>query len=219
MTAKRIVSLMAIVFCCSPCVSAALASGFETGDLTGWTPAGPVAAVTEQYARDFLGLAQPPVGGVWLPAQGSYFASLWTTDSAGANTASLGTTFDATAGDVLGFQYFFDFGDFAPIYDSATGLLTWTGGSTILFEHNTPGYELGDDENLGWTDLSYTLPVTGTYTLQFSTQDGTDSFESILGIDDVTVGAVGAVVPAPGAIALSTLGVGLLGWLRRRHAV
>jgi len=219
MTARRIVSLMAIVVCCSPCVSAALTNGFETGDLAGWTPTGPVAAVTEQYARDFLPLAQPPTGDTWYATEGSYFASLWSTDSTGTNAASLSTAFDATAGDVLGFQYFFDFGDFAPYYDTAMGSLTWTGGSTILFEHNTPGYELGDDENLDWTDMSYTLPVTGTYTLQFSTQDGIGCFESILGIDDVTVGAVGAVAPVPGAIALSTLGVGLLGWLRRRHAV
>ena len=219
MTARRIVSLMAIVFCCSPCVSAALGDGFETADLAGWTPTGPLAAVTEQYARDFLPLTQPPANDTWYAAEGSYFASLWSTDSAGTNAATLSTAFDATAGEVLRFQYFFDFGDFAPYYDSATGLLTWTGGSAILFEHNTPGFELGDDENLGWTDLSYTLPVTGTYTLHFSTQDGTDSFESILGIDDVTVGPIGVVVPVPGAIALSTLGVGLLGWLRRRRAV
>lgn len=216
MTARRIVGLVAIVFSCSPYASAGLTDGFETGDLAGWTPAGPVTAVTEQYARDFLPLTQPPAGDKWYAVEGSYFAALWSTNSAGTNAASLSTAFQATAGDVLGFQYFFDFGDFAPYYDTATSSLTWTGGSTILFEHNTPGYELGDDENLGWRDVSYTLPVTGTYTLQFSTQDGMDSFESILGIDDVTVGAV---VPVPSAIALSTLGVGLLSWFRRRRAV
>lgn len=216
MTARRIVCLMAIVFTCGSSLSADPTSGFETGNLAGWASAGPVAAVTEQYSRDFLGLAQPPVTGTWLAAEGNYFAALWSTDNADADAASLSASFDALAGDTLHFQYFFDFSDMAPYYDTAVGLLTWTGGSEILFEYNTPGYELADDENIGWTYVSYTLPITGAYTLQFSTQDGADSFESILGIDAV---AVETIVPAPGAFVLGVIGIGLVNRLRRRRVV
>jgi len=215
MIGTRMTTVLAIVFCCSPYAGAALTSGFETGDLTGWTATGPVDVVTEQYARDFLGLTQPPSGDIWYPAQGNYFASLWSTDSAGTNAASLSVAFDAAAGDVLDFDYFFDYGDYAPYYDSATGSLSWTGGSTVLFQHNTSGHELADDQNIGWTRVSYTLPATGTYTLQFATQDGLDSFESILGIDSV---AVGPAIPAPGAGALCIVGISLLGRFRRRRA-
>jgi len=209
---KCIPILLGVVLClCSAAQSNITNGGFETGDLTGWTATGTVAVVTSEYARDFLGLVQPPWDGSWDPTEGNYFVSLWSTDTAGTDVSRLSQTFTANAGLVLQFDYFFDFGDWAPFYDTAMATLTWSSSSVTLFEHNTLGYELLDDENIGWTTISYVLPVTGTYRLDFTTADGAvpGSVESILGIDNVQV------IPAPGAVLLAVIGLGCAGYLKR----
>lgn len=183
--------------------------GFEAG-LAGWNATGAVSATSFEMSRDFLA----PVGPDWTPTGGQLFASLWSTDNAGITQSSLSQTFTANAGDVLSFDYFFDFGDFATDPDTAIAVLSWSNGSVTLFEHNTPGYALGDDENVGWTTITRTLSATDMYTLTFTTTDGPGVFESILGVDRVSLNPI----PAPGAALLAMLGLGLVGWLRRRLA-
>ena len=194
--------------------------GFESGDLNGWSfsgagpdftvdPFGDPGAVTFEMSRDFL----PPIAPDWTATEGNYFASLWSTDSLGTDVSTLSQTFSAPAGYSLVFDYFFDFGDIAPFYDTAMGTLTWPTGSATLFEHNTPGHELGDDENVGWTTISYSLPETAMYTLEFRIEDFDGTFESILGVDNVQV------IPAPSALLLAAIGLSSLRWLRKRKTL
>ena len=212
-TTKCILTLyVAVLSLCSIAKSAVSNGGFETGDLSGWNYSGTVGSVTNEYAREFLGLVQPPSGGIWYPSEGNYFASLWSTDSVGTDVSSLSQSFYAEAGDILQFDYFFDFGDYSPYYDWATGTLSWTGNSITLFEINTLGHELNDDENVDWTSIMYSLPISDTYTLGFTIADGAvpGSYESILGIDNVEV------IPAPGALLLVGIGVGIVHRMRRQ---
>lgn len=208
--AATVVSV-AVLFCLAMPVQADITNGgFEAG-LTGWSSAGTVSATTFEMARDLVPTPD------WLPTQGSYFASLWSTDSAGSNASAMSQTFFANAGDVLSFDSFFDFGDFAPplgAYDTAQAVVAWDGVAPRVFEFNTPGHELGDFANVGWNSYSFVLPETGGYTLTFSIADGNGVFESILGVDNVKVTAV----PAPGAILLGAIGLSLVGAVRKRFA-
>jgi hypothetical protein len=180
--------------------------GFESGDLSGWSSSGFVNAVEFENSRDFL----DPTHGDWLPTEGKWFASLWSTDSGRVSSSSLWQKFDSKAGYVLKFDYFFDFGDFAPLYDTATATLVLPDATEVsLFEHNLPGSELADDEEVGWKTITYQLTQTGEYTLKFQTTDYGTEFESILGVDNVR-----AIVPEPASLFVLALGGAAL--LRRR---
>jgi hypothetical protein len=182
--------------------SAQLVNGaFETGDLTGWTATGTVQAVQWEYSRDFLGLLQAPLSGFWEPTEGSYFASLWSTDGSGTDTSTLTRTFTSGGGS-LHFDYFYDFGDIIPFEDPARIYVTDSLGNSVLdMTINDPfaGTGLGDDQNIDWTTMSVNLPSAGTYTLGFEIMDSIGAFESILGVDNVRVVIGVAVDVKPGS--------------------
>lgn len=182
-----------------------LANGsFEDG-LNGWTASGLAYAVNFEVSRDFLAPTDPD----WGPLDGDFFASLWSTDSAGVDSSSLSISFGAGAGFELSFWYFFDFGDFTDAPDALTISLTGPGGQTMLAEHNTAsGGFLADDENIGWSFVEHVFADAGDYTLSFAVTDANGSFESILGVDAVQV------VPSPAVV-----GVAGIVLLRRRRRV
>ena len=236
MKAIRVITFVlgiAVVLCGSTANADVINGGFEDGVLLdpgvrdlapGWTAAGAdpsfyggPTAVDFEVSRDWMAI--PPPAPDWTATEGDYFASLWSTDG-WMTSSTLSQPFTAPAGYRVEFDYFFDFGDFVdlpgvPMFsDWAQGTLSWSGGGATLFEHNFLG-TMADGENIGWTTVSYVLPATATYTLEFACYDGLlmpGVFESILGVDDVSV------VPVPGAVLLGAIGLGFANWrLRKRR--
>ena len=225
--------VLAVVVLATGSVRAGLTNGsFETGDLTGWTSVVPVNAsisVVPSHTDPMtnVGGDGPIVYGTtsWAPTDGSAFALL-KTDGPGSVT-QLYQSFYATAGAGLSFDYFWDSQDYAPFDDTGTGMLLsglGTGGPLVstLFSHNIGsnpsgpggGTDPGDFYGTPWTSVSYTFATSGVYTLLITNMNGLDSnLDSYVGIDNVNV------IPAPGAILLGSIGLGLVNWLRRRRTL
>lgn len=190
--------------------------GFETGDFTGWTASGAAYVTDWEYVRDPLNLsAFVPAGNEWLPfAQGAdatYFASLWSND--GVDTFSrIEQTFAGTAGQVLRFRYFQDFGEDGSAFDRLFGELEQpTLGTHTFFDDSRD-----DEENYDWKLVTYVLPETGMYTLRFGADDGDPlSWESIMGIDNVIL-TDGVIIPLPTAAGLGGLGLIVVAGRRSR---
>lgn len=207
----------------TPRAQANLTNGsFETGDLTGWSalvPSGGSISVITNHADTGTYPVAPfaPTGTTsWAATDGRFFALL-KPDGPQAAT-SLYQSFYAPAGYTLTFDYFWDSQDWKPFNDTATGTLlagAGLGGATVstLFSESVNS----DPTNYWgtpWTTVSYTFASSGTYTIVFGINNGLDSiYDSYLGIDDVKL------IPAPGAMLLGTIGVGFVGWLRRRRTL
>ncbi|MGB2864793.1 MAG: hypothetical protein WBC05_15815 [Sedimentisphaerales bacterium] len=220
---KKLLIVCAIVtfFACS--AQAGFTNGsFETGDLTGWTaviPSGASATVVTSHSdTTWPGGVPPVVPGVtsWGPTDGSAFA-LVKTDGSGSLT-QLYQSFYATAGADLSFDYFWDSQDYVPFDDMATGTLLsgeGTGGAvvTTLFVESI-ATDPGNHYGTPWTSVSYTIANSGVYTLLITNTNALDSsLDSYVGIDNVNV------IPAPGAILLGSIGLGVVSWLRRRRTL
>ncbi|MGB2866200.1 MAG: hypothetical protein WBC05_22900 [Sedimentisphaerales bacterium] len=213
---------LAVLIIAAGNAQAGLTNGsFESGDLTGWTvivPSGASVSVVASHTDTNIGGVPPVVPGVtaWGPTDGSAFA-LVKTDGPGSLT-QLYQSFYATAGADLSFDYFWDSQDYMPFDDMATGTLlagAGTGGAlvTTLFMESI-ATDPGNYYGTPWTSVSYTIANSGVYTLLITNTNGLDSIlDSHVGIDNVNV------IPAPGAILLGSIGLGVVSWLRRRRTL
>jgi hypothetical protein len=191
---------------------------FESG-LTDWTT---VVAGGEASAAAVTSHADPGGNGTgttsWSPTQGQYFALL-RADSP-TSTTQLSQSLTVGAGDVLSFDYFWDWTDYPDYWDPATGKIISGAGETTLFE--VSGAD-GTDSYWGtpWTSIEHTFTSSGTYTLLFEVRNtGDTGNDPFLGVDNVKLNGVVDPVPTPipAAMLLGMLGLGTAGFKLRRFA-
>ncbi|MDG3003609.1 PEP-CTERM sorting domain-containing protein [Paludisphaera mucosa] len=182
---------------------------FETGDLAGWSANDPSLA-TAEFSVSSLG-----TGGTFFPTDLDYLGYLRT--GLGVDVATtLSQTFQASAGETLSFDVFFDTGDdanndygYARLYDGSQNLVA------TLFSADEA--TVGPQGTTGWVSVSFLIASGGSYTLEFGVANAVDNdsfFDSALGIDKVSVSAV----PEPSSLVLcgASALIAAGGLLRRR---
>jgi hypothetical protein len=180
--------------------------GFETGDLTGWTP-----NLTGGSAQ-VVSLWVPATGPPYAPMPGNhYFLAV---GGGAADTDQLVyQSFALNSGDTLSGWAAFDGHDLYPFNDSAA-VRIYDGSNNLLAtpwteDINTAG-DLASTTPVPW---HYTASTGGTYTLQYSSRNGLDGLAPSYGLFDAEQFAT----PEPGSLALVLLGLPGLAWLRRRR--
>jgi hypothetical protein len=197
---------------------AAVTNGsFETGDLTGWSWTIPAGASIDVVASH----GDPDGTGTtsWAPVEGGRFALL-KTDGPGSLT-QLYQSLSMTPGVPLMFDYFWDSRDSKPFNDTASlSIYSGAGLAGPLVSTFTLGSVNTDPQNYWgtpWQTVSLYLANAGLYTVVFEVRNSLDGIkDSYLGIDNVFLPQA---VPEPGAILLGGIGIGLVGWLRRRKTL
>ncbi len=189
---KKLITICAICFVLAGTAQADFSNpSFETGDLTGWSTTIPWGAWIKVLTT----------WSSWSATDGSYYALLKT--DGGWSTTKLYQSFTASAGDPLSFDAFFKAGDYWPYNDGA--YVKIMGPVTATLWSQSVG-TVGSYGSTPWQSVSYTIPVSGSYTLECGIYNAYDSgWDSYVGVDNVHV------IPAPGAVLLGILGLGAAG--------
>lgn len=139
--------------------------GFETGTTAGWSGDG--SAVTNHAG--------------YTPPDGSYFGIVRSYACPGQRLVQ---TFTATAGETISGWAFFQADDYLPYDDNGdvTLVVTADGSQTVLFSSSVA--QVGSYGQTPWTTFAYTVPSTGTYSLQVRVDNSGDcGVPSTIGID------------------------------------
>lgn len=186
-------------------------SGFETGDLTGWTlsPANEAAL----YASVETSWNSQWDSRTYSAPEGQYFVQLTAGLGEGVYT-ELSQTFTVMAGEqfILSGKAAFDgndeYSDDYPNNDDAYVKLS--NGTTTNFLWTSNIQSVGDYTSTDWQDWTTNLLAEGTYTLSFGVANQGDNDYNSVALFDANP------VPVPSAVLL--LGSGLLGLagLRRK---
>jgi hypothetical protein len=148
---------------------------FETGSLSPWTSTPASSSSGASVESAFNG---------YEPHGGSSFAVV---APEGQDTYThLAQSFTATAGQTVSGWAFFDGEDYLPYDDGA--VVIQQDGSDLETVFAASIGALGNYGKTGWTAWSYTVPSSGTYTVDARVRNrGDGSVPSYLGLDDVIV--------------------------------
>lgn len=217
-------------------------SGFETGDLTGWTVtnANQVTAVGQTTVTTYNGVN-------WIVSpQGNYMAqvvgnstsaadldtffglapgTIESNVTAGNGPASFGDgikqTFSGSAGEMISMAWSLVETDYAPYNDTVFVSINDASGNNIYYENlgcilSGCTYPVGTSGSQPWTPFNYTLPSTGTYTIGFGAVNTADfDLNPYLFLDSSAGGFTAA--PEPASIGFFVAGLlGIVALVRSR---